>query len=106
MTKPVEYYLDLDLDKSATLLPEEREQRIRSEVFADLINAIYFKSKNTEIDCLMVLRVLGEPDNKTALSDHETWDYEWVGLNEGVEFRSKTVFLIVKGIVGGLSKNG
>ena len=106
MAKPVEYYLDLDLEKSATLLPEEREQRIRSELFADLINAIYFKSKNTEIDCLLIRRILGEPDNKTTLSDHETWDYEWVGLSEGVEFRSKTAFMIVKGMVVGLSKNG
>ena len=105
MIKTPEYYLSLDLEKAKDVIPIEKEERIDSEIFCDVITAIYEKSKVEKIDVLKLKYYLGEPDRKEITQEYEVWEYDWNGTHDGNKFKSKTPYKIVDGIIVGLVKS-
>jgi hypothetical protein len=91
--KSLEYYRCLDLDKAATLLAEPGTDRLRSEVFHDLLKAIIFRHKQESISRSRLLSLLGQPDRTFLRSNQVLLEYDWVGEHCNCEYRGSDRFL-------------
>lgn len=107
MIKDYDYYMSLDLFAVAIEIPTEREARLRSEAFGDLISAIICQCKSQSITVSQPQDLLGEPDRiRQWAGGGIIWEYDWIGTHGPNEYFSITPFVLQSDRVVGIEREG
>lgn len=106
MSKPIEYYLAIDLAQAAKEIARAGRSRGDLDAFHDAINAIYFRIKSKSLSEAELHAALGSPDRVASIpGEGQAHTYTWAQNVNGVKVASQTSFLVEDGLVTGLKKD-
>lgn len=90
-----DFFEDFDFAKAGEQIRELGASRGASEVFAEAINAFYFRIKSAKVPFAELKSCLGEPDRMGADRESTFAEYDWEQFVSGNLVHASTRFLVV-----------
>jgi hypothetical protein len=89
-----DFFEDFDFSNAGAQIRSLGASRGASDIFAEAINAFYFRLKSTEVRFSELKGCLGAPDRMGAEGDLSFAEYDWEQFVSGNLIRASTRFLI------------